>query len=88
MTAPPIKWSAAHAHVAPCLFPLPGTLSLRYGNLILERVASEAGYTRGALYHQFEDKEDLALAVLDWVRRTGCAKWAIRQSKSPIRSLS
>src|SRR5215218_6852457 len=38
-----------------------------YGNLILERVASEAGYTRGALYHQFEDKEDLALAVLDWV---------------------
>jgi AcrR family transcriptional regulator len=38
-----------------------------YGNLILERVANEAGYTRGALYHQFEDKEDLALAVLDWV---------------------
>src|SRR5215218_7409569 len=38
-----------------------------YGNLILERVASEAGYTRGALYHQFEDKEDLALAVIDWV---------------------
>jgi AcrR family transcriptional regulator len=38
-----------------------------YGNLILERVASEAGYTRGALYHQFRDKEDLALAVLDWV---------------------
>jgi AcrR family transcriptional regulator len=39
-----------------------------YGNLILERVASEAGYTRGALYHQFKDKEDLALAVLDWVQ--------------------
>ena len=38
-----------------------------YGNLILEQVASEAGYTRGALYHQFEDKEDLALAVLEWV---------------------
>jgi len=38
-----------------------------YGNLNLERVASEAGYTRGALYHQFEDKEDLALAVIDWV---------------------
>jgi AcrR family transcriptional regulator len=33
----------------------------------LERVAADAGYTRGALYHQFEDKEDLALAVLDWV---------------------
>jgi AcrR family transcriptional regulator len=41
-----------------------------YGNLILERVASEAGYTRGALYHQFEDKEDLALAVIDWVDET------------------
>src|ERR671911_2769058 len=41
-----------------------------YGNLILERVASEAGYTRGALYHQFKDKEDLALAVLDWVDET------------------
>jgi AcrR family transcriptional regulator len=38
-----------------------------YGNLILERVASDAGYTRGALYHQFKDKEDLALAVIDWV---------------------
>lgn len=42
--------------------------SYGYGNLNLERVASEAGYTRGALYHQFKDKEDLALAVLDWVQ--------------------
>jgi AcrR family transcriptional regulator len=41
-----------------------------YGNLTLERVASEAGYTRGALYHQFKDKEDLALAVIDWVDET------------------
>src|SRR6202142_745819 len=38
-----------------------------YGNLVLERVASEAGYTRGALYHQFKDKEDLVLAVIEWV---------------------
>ena len=30
-------------------------------------MASEAGYTRGALYHQFKDKEDLALAVIEWV---------------------
>lgn len=37
-----------------------------YGNLVLEDVAREAGYTRGALYHQFKDKEDLALAVLHW----------------------
>ncbi len=41
-----------------------------YGNLVLERVASDAGYTRGALYHQFRDKEDLALAVIDWVDET------------------
>ena len=41
-----------------------------YGNLVLEDVAREAGYTRGALYHQFKDKEDLALAVLRWVDET------------------
>jgi AcrR family transcriptional regulator len=38
-----------------------------YGNLVLEAVARDAGYTRGALYHQFTDKEDLALAVIEWV---------------------
>lgn len=38
-----------------------------YGHLRLEEVAREAGYTRGALYHQFKDKSDLALAVIDWV---------------------
>src|SRR3954462_1181294 len=41
-----------------------------YGNLVLEDVAREAGYTRGALYHQFKDKEALALAVLEWVDET------------------
>lgn len=41
-----------------------------YGNLTLERVARDAGYTRGALYHQFKDKEELALAVIDWVDET------------------
>src|SRR4051812_42830410 len=41
-----------------------------YGNLALEQVAREAGYTRGALYHQFKDKEDLALAVLRWTGET------------------
>lgn len=38
--------------------------------LVLEQVARDAGYTRGALYHQFRDKEDLVLAVLAWVWRT------------------
>ena len=41
-----------------------------YGNLVLEQVARDAGYTRGALYHQFKDKEDLARAVLEWVDET------------------
>jgi AcrR family transcriptional regulator len=41
-----------------------------YGHLRLEEVAHEAGYTRGALYHQFKDKADLALAVIEWVNET------------------
>ena len=45
-----------------------------YSNLVLERVASEAGYTRGALYHLFANKEDLALAVLAWVDDTWWAE--------------
>ncbi len=40
-----------------------------YSNLALEEVAREAGYTRGALYHQFKDKEALALAVIEWVNQ-------------------
>ena len=44
----------------------------RYGytDLVLERVASEAGYSRGALYHLFANKEELALAVVKWVEET------------------
>src|SRR5438445_12252730 len=42
-----------------------------YGNLVLEEVAREAGYTRGALYHKFKDKEDLARAVIQWVNENG-----------------
>jgi AcrR family transcriptional regulator len=41
-----------------------------YGRVRLEEVAHEAGYTRGALYHQFKDKQDLALAVIKWVNET------------------
>jgi AcrR family transcriptional regulator len=41
-----------------------------YANLVLDRVAAEAGYTRGALYHQFANKEDLALTVVAWVEET------------------
>ena len=41
-----------------------------YGNLVLEQVARDAGFTRGALYHQFQDKQDLTLAVFRWVLQT------------------
>jgi AcrR family transcriptional regulator len=41
-----------------------------YGNLVLEQVASDAGYTRGALYHQFKDKQELTLAAFEWVLET------------------
>jgi len=38
-----------------------------YADMVLERVARDAGYTRGALYHLFAGKEDLAFAVVEWV---------------------
>jgi AcrR family transcriptional regulator len=60
-----------------------------YGNLNLERVASEAGYTRGALYHQFKDKEDLALAVLEWVDQSWMREVGVpaKQEPSPVAEL-
>lgn len=45
-----------------------------YSNLVLERVAADAGYSRGALYHLFTGKEDLALAVVEWVRESWYAE--------------
>lgn len=44
-----------------------------YANLALERVAADAGYSRGALYHLFVNKEDLALAVVEWVAESWAA---------------
>lgn len=38
-----------------------------YAGLVLEQVARDAGYSRGAVYHQFAGKDELALAVVDWV---------------------
>ncbi|WP_216094233.1 TetR/AcrR family transcriptional regulator [Jiangella alba] len=49
-----------------------------YGHLSLERVARDAGYTRGALYHQFRDKQELTLAVIDW----GIGTW--QQEVGPL----
>jgi AcrR family transcriptional regulator len=60
-----------------------------YANLVLERVASEAGYTRGALYHLFANKEDLALAVLQWVDETWTAEVGhlLARETDPVASL-
>jgi AcrR family transcriptional regulator len=60
-----------------------------YGNLVLEQVAREAGYTRGALYHQFEDKEDLALAVIEWVNENWRREVGepARQAPDPVAEL-
>ncbi len=61
-----------------------------YGNLVLEQVAREAGYTRGALYHQFRDKEELALAVVAWLDQTWRAEVGARieqQHDDPVREL-
>lgn len=41
-----------------------------YGSLVLERVARDAGFTRGALYNQFSGKEELTLAAVQWVLST------------------
>jgi AcrR family transcriptional regulator len=54
-----------------------------YGNLRLEDVARDAGYTRGALYHQFKDKDDLALAVVEWVNETWWREVGDRVDREP-----
>jgi AcrR family transcriptional regulator len=54
-----------------------------YGHLRLEEVAREAGYTRGALYHQFNDKADLALAVIDWVDENWMAEVGEAAEREP-----
>lgn len=60
-----------------------------YSALTLERVAADAGYTRGALYHLFANKEDLALAVVAWVEETWWAKMAslIADHSDPVDAL-
>ncbi|TCO22163.1 TetR family transcriptional regulator [Kribbella steppae] len=60
-----------------------------YGNLVLEQVATDAGYTRGALYHLFKNKEDLTLAVREWVIETWDQEVgvAVRQESDPVQAL-
>ena len=60
-----------------------------YGNLVLEQVAKDAGYTRGALYHLFQDKEDLTLAALEWVFEAWDQEVsrAVEQESDPVAAL-
>ncbi|HEX2294175.1 MAG TPA: TetR/AcrR family transcriptional regulator [Actinomycetota bacterium] len=60
-----------------------------YANLVLEQVASEAGYSRGALYHLFSGKEELALAVVRWVQETWYAQMGplLAQKGDPVETL-
>lgn len=60
-----------------------------YANLVLEQVARDAGYTRGALYHQFEDKDDLVLATVGWVDQAWRAEVGalIDRQASPLAKL-
>jgi AcrR family transcriptional regulator len=60
-----------------------------YSNLVLEQVAAEAGYTRGALYHQFASKEELALAVVEWVEQAWYAELGdlIADETDPVATL-
>ncbi|WP_053700164.1 TetR/AcrR family transcriptional regulator [Streptomyces sp. NRRL F-5755] len=54
-----------------------------YGNLRLEQVAQDAGYTRGALYHQFTGKQDLTLAVTEWVLDTWWQEVGVFVERAP-----
>jgi len=66
-----------------------GLATYGYANLVLEDVAKQAGYTRGALYHQFAGKEELALAVVEWIGRTWDAEVLQRAlaEADPLRAL-
>ena len=54
-----------------------------YGKLNLSQVAGEAGYTRGAVYHQFKDKADLSLAVIEWVHENWLREVGAPASQEP-----
>lgn len=60
-----------------------------YSNLVLEQVAREAGYSRGALYHLFASKEELAIAVIAWVEETWYAEVGrlVEDSGDPVDAL-
>src|ERR1700674_591968 len=56
----------------------------------LEDIAAGAGYTRGAFYANFEDKEEIFFALLDeWVgERIESVRAALRQHEDPLKKLA
>ena len=48
-----------------------------YAKTSLERVAEEAGFSKGAVYSNFGGKDDLCLAVLDSIQGEVAEEWAI-----------
>lgn len=67
-----------------------GISRVGYGHLVLSEVAAEAGYTRGALYHQFRDKDELVLATLEWVRETWLAEvgTVFEEERAPVEAIA
>lgn len=55
----------------------------------LERIIADAGISKGALYHHFESKHALFLAVFDEVSREtiAAARKAIKRTRSPVAQL-
>jgi AcrR family transcriptional regulator len=57
----------------------------------LDSVAADAGYTRGAIYHLFANKEDLTLAVIAQIRETveeAFAKATVEHDTDPVMALT
>ena len=64
---------------------------LRYGlgGAVAEKIAEDAGYSRGALYANFDDKEDLFLAVIreEQARRSNMFRSILRDESSSRKRL-
>ncbi len=87
--AVPLRLIAARTRSALLESAARGLSRYGYGNLVLEQVASDAGYTRGALYHQFKDKQELTLAVVEWVLETWRQEVGrlVEQESDPVAAL-
>nr|WP_042191533.1 TetR/AcrR family transcriptional regulator [Kibdelosporangium sp. MJ126-NF4]CEL20137.1 Transcriptional regulator, TetR family [Kibdelosporangium sp. MJ126-NF4]CTQ97362.1 Transcriptional regulator, TetR family [Kibdelosporangium sp. MJ126-NF4] len=67
---PRLTRAESQARTRARLLEVAGELFLRdgYATTSLEKVADAAGYTRGAVYSNFRNKDELCMAVLDEIR--------------------